>query len=427
MIVVGEADGNLVVRAAQFDEGQGKYVGDPKSQTRELSQEDAANEQDAYYNSLVHNQPTQQEDAEQSQETAYVKPSEHEGKFGIGDKMTFYVDGKPIEAEVVQTEDVDGVVVQTSERVNGHLINQYTREELDALTAPPQQANDNADVVSPKTPEAGAEVQNETEEEKSPDELPAFDGDKFNETHPADEIRQPQEEQKPNEENNAVDEASTASKIPQDEGGEYDYMQAEPSKAWAALLEQTDGDADMAREVAQSMLDDKVAELEQAQKQKPKEGKSVAEKIAARKEHKANIERIESEIERWQQILSQSEQQPTTEETKPKEETPSNHIADVSKKEEETTQQENIKLSDEVDENGRQFVLNSEGNLAFGEITEDTGLTAAPILLSEGMITNRATNDGYGLAHIEARHGGGNKKGWIQISVRFYRTGCQEL
>ena len=404
MIVVGEADGNLVVRAAQFDEGQGKYVGDPKSQTRELSQEDAANEQDAYYNSLVHNQPTQQEDAEQSQETAYVKPSEHEGKFGIGDKMTFYVDGKPIEAEVVQAEDVDGVVVQTSERVNGHLINQYTREELDALTTPPQQANDNADVVSPKSPEAGTEVQNETgEEEKSPDELPAFDGDKFNETHPADEIR-PTEEKKPNEENDAV-EASTSSKIPQDESGEYDYMQAEPSKAWAALLEQTEGDADMAREVAQSMLDDKVAELEEAQKQQPKEGKSVAEKIAARKEHKANIERIEKEIEQWQQILSQSEQQPTTEETKPKEETPSNHIADVSKKEEETTQQENIKLSDEVDENGRQFVLNSEGNLAFGEITEDTGLTAAPILLSEGMITNRATNDGYGLAHIEARHG----------------------
>ena len=319
MIVVGEADGNLVVRAAQFDEGQGKYVGDPKSQTRELSQEDAANEQDAYYNSLVHNQPTQQEDAEQSQETAYVKPSEHEGKFGIGDKMTFYVDGKPIEAEVVQAEDVDGVVVQTSERVNGHLINQYTREELDALTAPPQQANDNADVVSPKTPEAGAEVQNETgEEEKSPDELPAFDGDKFNETHPADEIR-PTEEQKPNEGNNAVDEASAISKIPQDEGGEYDYMQAEPSKAWAALLEQTDGDADMAREVAISMLDDKVTELEEAQKQKPKEGKSVAEKIAARKEHKANIERIESEVERWQQIIQSGEERQAEEKSRSEE------------------------------------------------------------------------------------------------------------
>ena len=44
-------------------------------------------------------------------------------------------------------------------------------------------------------------------------------------------------------------------------------------------MEQTDGDADMAREVAIYMLADKVTELEEAQKQKPKEGKSVAEKF----------------------------------------------------------------------------------------------------------------------------------------------------
>ncbi len=63
------------------------------------------------------------------------------------------------------------------------------------------------------------------------------------------------------------------------------------------------------------------------------------------------------------------------------------------------------RLSDEVDENGRQFVLTSNGELEFGQIGEDTGLTAAPILLSEGIITNPETNDGYGLVHIEARHG----------------------
>lgn len=62
-------------------------------------------------------------------------------------------------------------------------------------------------------------------------------------------------------------------------------------------------------------------------------------------------------------------------------------------------------LSDEVDENGRQFVLSSNGDIAFGQITPDTGLIPAPILLSEGMITNPKTNDGYGLVHIEARHG----------------------
>ena len=62
-------------------------------------------------------------------------------------------------------------------------------------------------------------------------------------------------------------------------------------------------------------------------------------------------------------------------------------------------------LSDEVDGNGRRFVLNSEGSVEFGEIGTDTGLTPAPILLSEGIITTPGTNDGYGLVHIEARHG----------------------
>ena len=65
----------------------------------------------------------------------------------------------------------------------------------------------------------------------------------------------------------------------------------------------------------------------------------------------------------------------------------------------------NYQLSDEVDENGHQFVLNSSGSIEFGRIGKDTGLTPAPILLSEGVITNPTTNAGYELLHIEARHG----------------------
>ena len=61
--------------------------------------------------------------------------------------------------------------------------------------------------------------------------------------------------------------------------------------------------------------------------------------------------------------------------------------------------------SDEVYENGRQFVLNSNGDIVFGQIEAETGLQEAPILLSEGIITNPSTNAGYGLVHIEARHG----------------------
>ena len=70
-----------------------------------------------------------------------------------------------------------------------------------------------------------------------------------------------------------------------------------------------------------------------------------------------------------------------------------------------TLSNESYQLSDELDENGRQFVLNSKGGLEFGYITSETGLQPAPILLSEGIITNPKTGDGYGLVHIEFRHG----------------------
>ena len=50
-------------------------------------------------------------------------------------------------------------------------------------------------------------------------------------------------------------------------------------------------------------------------------------------------------------------------------------------------------------------MLNSKGGLEFGFITSETGLQPAPILLSEGIITNPKTGDGYGLVHIEFRHG----------------------
>ena len=57
----------------------------------------------------------------------------------------------------------------------------------------------------------------------------------------------------------------------------------------------------------------------------------------------------------------------------------------------------------ERDENGQPFVVSSDGTTTFGEITEDTGLTAAPIKLSEGVADKKG--NGYGLRHIEARHG----------------------
>lgn len=58
-----------------------------------------------------------------------------------------------------------------------------------------------------------------------------------------------------------------------------------------------------------------------------------------------------------------------------------------------------------VDDNGIPFVISSNGTTVFGEIYADSGLRAAPIKLSEGIITNDETKEGYGLKHMEARRG----------------------
>lgn len=65
------------------------------------------------------------------------------------------------------------------------------------------------------------------------------------------------------------------------------------------------------------------------------------------------------------------------------------------------------RLSDELDENGNPFVETKSGSTIFGDITEEDGLTPAPIKLSigENSVDEKGVNHGYGLRHIEAGHG----------------------
>ena len=64
-------------------------------------------------------------------------------------------------------------------------------------------------------------------------------------------------------------------------------------------------------------------------------------------------------------------------------------------------------MSKEVNENGKPFVLSSNGLTNFGEVTADSGLPAAPIKLSIGENTKdvKGKNHVYGLLHIEESHG----------------------
>lgn len=62
-------------------------------------------------------------------------------------------------------------------------------------------------------------------------------------------------------------------------------------------------------------------------------------------------------------------------------------------------------LSSEKDEHGKMFVISKDGTTTFGRMESDSGLADVPIKLSEGLISNPVTKEGYGLVHIEARHG----------------------
>lgn len=209
---------------------------------------------------------------------------------------------------------------------------------------------------------------------------------------------------------------SALERIPKDaQTGEPQYTQTDADTAWDAIVEQTEGDKYMARSVVDSTVRDKEAALKKLESSNPKPGATVAEKIAAAKEHKAAIEAARQELEQWKAIAEVENSRKAEAEAKAKAEEEEAKARAKAEAEEET----GVQLSDEIDENGRQFVLTSNGDLAFGEIGKNTGLTEAPILLSEGVITNTSTNDGYGLAHIEARHGEQIRKAGYKSVIDF--------
>lgn len=70
-------------------------------------------------------------------------------------------------------------------------------------------------------------------------------------------------------------------------------------------------------------------------------------------------------------------------------------------------QQDDLAQAGEVDENGHLFVKSSDGTTTFGYIKADSGLTPAPIKLSEGFNNKdeKGNNIGYGRVHIDEGHG----------------------
>ena len=200
----------------------------------------------------------------------------------------------------------------------------------------------------------------------------------------------------------------------------------------------------ISREQADDFVGAKIAENEKVVKgieaRKPRKGASPAEIRVHKGKVEAELAEAVPHLEYWRSVAAARDavkereiaaaneryrQERATQEEAPsavEQEVGEVHAEDGSERENDVKKREVVRLSDEIDENGRQFVLTHEGELAFGEINEETGLAAAPILLSEGMITNAATNDGYGLVHIEARHGNQIRGAGYKSVIDFVET-----
>lgn len=321
--------------------------------------------------------------------------------YGYQKKITLInKDGKPVRGEIVSGQNEDGrFEVQTEEPVYGKTVNHLTVEELDAMHAQVQEEQ-GEQTESPALVAENATTQKE-------DVAGLNDGTIA-------ENATVQKEETPQHEPTALE------RIPTNEQGEPIYEQADPETAWDAIVEQTEGDESIAQSVADGMVADMEVAVKRAEKAKVKGGTTIAEKIAAEKERVATIEQAKARLEHWKKIASTNSRR--QEAIQAEESRKAKEVALLRKEQEEKEramreeeervkrdlaqpQSLDYKLSDEIDENGHPFVLTSAGEVAFGKIGKETGLAPAPILLSEGVITNSKTNAGYGLVHIEARHG----------------------
>lgn len=210
-------------------------------------------------------------------------------QYTFNDQITLMdTEGNTIHGQIADYNEADDTfVVDVDNPINGQYAPNLTREQLDNMVV---EYNGNSvkkpSVVSQQnTVEAHAETVTPTKQ------FPEQVQEQAQVQSSATEIT-PEEVQQP----------SAFERIPKDEQGQPVYEQTDSDTAWDAIVEQTEGDETMAQAVADGMVADKEAELKKLEKAKSKGGVTVAEKIAAEKERKSQIDAAKKQLSIWQAI-----------------------------------------------------------------------------------------------------------------------------
>lgn len=206
--------------------------------------------------------------------------------------------GEPIRGSI-QSIDEDGIEIHTEEPLNGWHVQVVSPEQLDNMI----ESVTDADGESVWSRDVDAPSVDETEEET--------DNAKANPLVDTDEVAADETGNEPQQQEASEEEAPTQSaldRIPKDDNGEPIYEQTDPDTAYDAIVEQTGGNEDMAKTVAESMVSDMKASLDKLNKWKPKSGGTITQKIAAEKEHQEAVDQAKANLEHWQKIAGIQQQ-----------------------------------------------------------------------------------------------------------------------
>ena len=323
-----------------------------------------------------------------------ASPKEEESKeYAQGDVFDVVVDGQKMHAEIVSPKDADGRFVVNVDDGESMRTLYVTPEELAAM--------EYREEPSPKAEETRLATEDSS--------------DKALERG-----AQPTEEHT----------TTALERIPRDEKGNAQFHDVDTETAWDGLVEMS-GNEETAHKVAEASLANAERKLKAAKALKEK-GETPEELLQSIKENEAAAAEAERVVDAWKAIVGEksrreeaskaeaeriatekAEAERKAAEERERAEAEEKTRIEAEKAEEEARVEAERKAEEERktkeeerkerDENGQPFVVSSDGTTTFGEITEDTGLTAAPIKLSEGVADEKG--NGYGLRHIEARHG----------------------
>ena len=261
----------------------GKVQPKEGAEPRTITVGDAYAWQDDYYLSMDADQAYANAMAEASSVSAEITETP---SFEQGDELTFYVNGEPINAEITGITPKGEYLVQIDHLVDGlnkSVVDEYTADELRKLTT----SNSN---MSAETPENEGTPIEQIEQSVSEE---VADGQNV-EIQPTEEVVESVVPAAPQ---------TARERVPKDKKGNPIYEQTDADTAWDAIVEETEGDTEIAQRVAADMLEDKKAALAKLQKGKPKKGATVAEKIANEKAHAADIAQAQNDVAQWEAIV----------------------------------------------------------------------------------------------------------------------------